>query len=245
MVGTETIVNDEKAMENTVSLTDQAHRVLRRAILSCRLTPGQRISEAELQGVAGQPRTPTREAAMRLIADGLLEVKPRAGYRVSSISVESAEKLYAVHEILSVEAVRESMHESYDSSAVKRLRAMVENPPQSEGIQRIDDLLDISEIIFSAMVRHTRNPWLNDSLFRLESHVERIWAFSFTGPIEELINHGYKPILKLMESAPTEREAAMVIYGEDMIWLRRFTLAATEVRLDQLKQGPTSLARQT
>jgi protocatechuate 3,4-dioxygenase beta subunit len=65
-----------------MSQADLAYRNLRYAIVEWQVEPGAWLTESELQELSGFARTPTREAAGRLIADGLLSVMPRNGYPV-------------------------------------------------------------------------------------------------------------------------------------------------------------------
>ncbi|MBZ9974276.1 MULTISPECIES: GntR family transcriptional regulator [unclassified Mesorhizobium] len=61
------------------------HRRLRDDILSLALKPGTVVSENELSAVYGIGRTPVREALLRLSDEGLVEVVPKSGTRVTRI----------------------------------------------------------------------------------------------------------------------------------------------------------------
>lgn len=67
-----------------------AFGVLRQAILSGDLAPGQRLVEEELAGTLGVTRQSLRAALLDLTADGLVERIPNRGARVRVVSTEEA-----------------------------------------------------------------------------------------------------------------------------------------------------------
>lgn len=69
---------------------------LQQAILSGRITPGERIVEAELARQMGVSRAPVREAARRLESLGLLVSRPRHGFAVRTVSPKQVNDLYEV-----------------------------------------------------------------------------------------------------------------------------------------------------
>jgi DNA-binding GntR family transcriptional regulator len=67
-----------------------AFGVLRQAILSGDLAPGQRLVEEELAGTLGVTRQSLRAALLDLTADGLVERVPNRGARVRVVTTEEA-----------------------------------------------------------------------------------------------------------------------------------------------------------
>jgi DNA-binding GntR family transcriptional regulator len=74
--------------------------MLRRAIVSLDLQPGQALSENELAGRFNVSRTPIREALIRLADEDLVEVVPQLGTFVSRISVRDVTEIQFVRETL-------------------------------------------------------------------------------------------------------------------------------------------------
>ena len=70
--------------------------LLERAILEGRYQPGQRLREVELADRLGVSRTPLREAFYTLETRGLLQILPRRGAFVKSVTVEEMEELFTV-----------------------------------------------------------------------------------------------------------------------------------------------------
>ncbi len=75
------------------SLTERAYRVLEEEIALLRLPPGAAVSEAVLSRRFGLGRTPIREALQRLAREGLVEILPRRGIRVTLIDAAAQLRL--------------------------------------------------------------------------------------------------------------------------------------------------------
>jgi GntR family transcriptional regulator, rspAB operon transcriptional repressor len=73
-----------------VLLRDNVYDLLRGAILTCELRPGQDLREQELAAHYAVSRSPVRDALLRLEAERLVTVLPRQGYRVNAVSVANA-----------------------------------------------------------------------------------------------------------------------------------------------------------
>jgi len=80
----------------TQSQTQRAAAELRRMIVSNELPAGSNYLETELAGMLDMSRTPVREATLMLAAQGLLEVRPRRGVRILSISPDDMEEIYQI-----------------------------------------------------------------------------------------------------------------------------------------------------
>ena len=87
-------------MQKGLSQTQRATTALRDMIVNNRLPPGSSYLETELAEMLGMSRTPVREAAVMLEAQGLVEVRPRRGIRILPVSVLDMEEIYDVLTVL-------------------------------------------------------------------------------------------------------------------------------------------------
>ena len=92
-----TIVN-KRCPEETNS--DYAYRLIRRNIMNLYLKPGAVLNEAELSDQLGMSRTPIREALILLKNEGLVDIMPQRGSRVSHISLSLVREGYFMRRIL-------------------------------------------------------------------------------------------------------------------------------------------------
>ena len=89
----DTVIAGGKASRSN---TQHAVSVLREMIIENRLSPGSNHLESELAVMLGMSRTPVREAALVLQAQGLVEVKPRHGIRILSLAPEDMADIYDI-----------------------------------------------------------------------------------------------------------------------------------------------------
>jgi len=86
------------------SRNESVYQAIRAAIERGELQPGQRVMELEIGERLGVSRTPVREALRRLETEGMLEVEPRTGLVVASLSRQAVMELYVMRELLEVAA---------------------------------------------------------------------------------------------------------------------------------------------
>ncbi len=80
-------MTDEDKTEPARRVADQAYDAIETMIATLALKPGAPIVESDLIERTGLGRTPTREALMRLVANGLIVQLPRRGLLVSDIQL--------------------------------------------------------------------------------------------------------------------------------------------------------------
>jgi DNA-binding GntR family transcriptional regulator len=103
----------------------KAYQLLREAIATCRLKPGDRVLESELAAMFHMSRTPIREAIAALEADGLVSVDGARGRIVTKLDYQSTMELYAVREVLESTAAGLAARNASDMEIIA-LRDMVE-----------------------------------------------------------------------------------------------------------------------
>lgn len=109
--------------------TDEAYELLKRAILVCELAPGQELRELGLVETTGLSRGAVRGALGRLVTDGLVDLRPRKGYRVTSLDLADVREVFEMRRLLepyavelaaqrapreAVEALHDLAHATYD-----------------------------------------------------------------------------------------------------------------------------------
>jgi DNA-binding GntR family transcriptional regulator len=87
-------------------VADQIYILLRRAIVSWRLRPGEAITDAMVAQRLHISRTPLREAFRRLALDGLVVIRPQAGTFVSAPDRRSWEEGRLIRRSLELEGIR-------------------------------------------------------------------------------------------------------------------------------------------
>ncbi len=90
------------------ALTDTAYHAIKQDILNCDLAPGAEVTERELGARFGLGKAPLREALIRLRHEGLLESIPRSGYRISPVTIQDVQDIFALRLLLEPAAARQA-----------------------------------------------------------------------------------------------------------------------------------------
>ncbi|MCL2050326.1 MAG: GntR family transcriptional regulator [Lachnospiraceae bacterium] len=101
-------------------LRDVVFNTLRRAILTGRFKPGERLFEVHLGEQLGVSRTPIREAMRKLELEGLVTMIPRRGAIVAEMTVKNMRDVLEVRRILDILSV-ELACERISPEGLKRL----------------------------------------------------------------------------------------------------------------------------
>jgi DNA-binding GntR family transcriptional regulator len=107
----------------------KAYELLRQAIATGQLKPGDRVVENELASWLNMSRTPVREAIASLEADGLVIVNGAQGRIVAKLDYQSVMELYAVREVLESMAAGLAARNASDME-IAALREMLEREGQ-------------------------------------------------------------------------------------------------------------------
>jgi len=96
---------------------------LRALIFAGELPPGSDHLESELAEKLGMSRTPVREATLVLESQGLLEVRPRKGVRISALSADDMREIYEVLTELESLAASLAAEAHYSEQELSRLKS--------------------------------------------------------------------------------------------------------------------------
>ncbi len=101
------------------------YQTIRKDIVRMRLRPGQRLSENELGLRFRTSRTPVREAIVRLVDDGLIEVWPQRGTFVSRISLKAVKRARFVRSALELSVIREAAGHGVSAAALREVKRTI------------------------------------------------------------------------------------------------------------------------
>lgn len=96
-------VSLERAIE---SKARQAYRLLEEMIVTMEFEPGSVLSESRLVARLGVGRTPVREALQRLATEGLVEIMPRRGIRITNINIRQQLRVLEVRRAVEELSIR-------------------------------------------------------------------------------------------------------------------------------------------
>ncbi len=108
------------------TITTQAMEQIRQLIFDGELAAGSDHLESELADRLGMSRTPVREATLMLAQQGLLEVRPRKGVRIATLSLKDMEEIYAILTELESLAAEEAAEQGYSETDLADLKQAIE-----------------------------------------------------------------------------------------------------------------------
>ena len=169
------------------SKADQVHAQLKEEIELGELAPGTPLSELSLVERTGASRTPVREALRRLAAEGLVDLTPRLGARVSRVSTQSVRDLFEFRQLLEPAAIRQATETAAAVPAVRqrfadmrtgfaRIQGRVPSQARSRAFYELADRFDW------AVIEATRNEHLRRAIADLRPHTARLRNLSHLDP---------------------------------------------------------------
>ena len=158
--------------------TSQAHSAylcLEEKIVSLALRPGSALTEKQIIEQVGLGRTPVREAIQRLSWEGLLEIVPRSGIRISDIRPEDylrvLEPRLVLEPIFAGKAARFA-----DASHRERLAECATSMETAARTADVPLFLKADKTFDAILETACANPFLGKMLSPLQTHSRRFWV---------------------------------------------------------------------
>lgn len=176
--GTGQVINIER---QAAPLRQQVLAALRRAIVSGRLAPRQRLTERELIKMMGVSRTVIREALRQIEAEGLIEIIPNKGPVVRELSAEEARDLYRIRAVLEGLAAR-LFAENASEAMVMELEAALEAVVLAYQGEDGEEALDAKTQFYDLLYQGGASETLASMLGVVQARVWRWRAVGLTHP---------------------------------------------------------------
>ncbi|MQA81714.1 MAG: FCD domain-containing protein [Streptosporangiales bacterium] len=208
-----------------VRAVDRVYEVVRAGILNSRYGPGERLGEAELAEFTEASRTPVREALRRLEVEGLVEVLPHRGARVSAWTPDDLEEIYDLRMLLEAFAVaraatRVTPKELDRMEELCDLMEQAATPGPGQDLDRVSELNGEFHAIARDAAASTRLVTMLNAVVQLPLVVRTFRQYS---PAD------------MTRSAAHHRDLVAALRGRDAAWaesvMRAHVLAAKSVLL--------------
>lgn len=154
----------------------EAHDLIRLAILRGELLPGQRLSQAKLAQSVGISRTPLREALRMIQREGLITTEPGRMIHIASVTVGDLDELYALRINLETASARMAVPNlvGEDLSEMERcFQRMIE----AEEIDDFDIFDEANRAFHHVVLKHagSRTAALTDELSEHSTRYRRLY----------------------------------------------------------------------
>ena len=171
-----------QARISRATLTSQLEEALRTDIVTGLLEPGQKLRATDITALYGVIATPIREAVQRLSGQGLVELDPKIGARVASISLEDVRDVFAVRLMLEPRALELSIAGGGSpwlrevTESFERLRSVMSGRRGTDGARWREAMLETAEAhraFHWALLSACGSPWLLRFISILYGHSSR------------------------------------------------------------------------
>jgi GntR family transcriptional regulator, rspAB operon transcriptional repressor len=161
------------------TLSDNAYQVIRDAIVSLRLEPGQMVYEAELGSTLGVSRTPIREAFRKLMAEELIEVQPQRGARIAYMSKKKINEARFVRISLEANAFKEvaklwNPEEVRFQRLYDQVKGILADQKKMVDEQNFDTFFQLDEKFHYTLLETTGNATLISIINQMRGHLNRM-----------------------------------------------------------------------
>jgi DNA-binding GntR family transcriptional regulator len=145
------------------------------------MKPGERVSEPDLAERFGISRTPIREAFRQLESEGYLEVVPRKGAVVASLSERDIEEFYAIKIILEGFAARMAA-EKLTEKDIDRLESINERLQQLAKEGDVKSFFRVHNEFHEVFIKASGNEKLLEMINQLVMRFKRLRLASLSQP---------------------------------------------------------------
>ncbi|MYW93554.1 GntR family transcriptional regulator [Amycolatopsis rubida] len=151
------------------SVGELVYTILREAILSGALAPGEKLRQEAIAETIGVSRIPVRSALMQLEAEGLVTVVPHRGAMVTMLSAAKVRETFAIRSLLESQAIKLAIK----SLTPQRARQLAELADRLDDPGRTGDFLTERVAFYRLLYAADENPVLVDLIEQLRSSVGR------------------------------------------------------------------------
>jgi DNA-binding GntR family transcriptional regulator len=193
-----------------VSRSDQAYHLLKEAILSLRLRPGEAIVETHLARQLGISTTPLREALARLKREGLVDGHPFKGACVAPVTLDDAREVLEIRASLEADAVVSARVRLTDADLAS-LHELLDQQRSALRLDALDQCSALGKQFHMLLLRSSHNRHLNAIFENLDDHFQRIRLLSGHIPrrLQESLEE-HSAILAAVEAGDGMRAALLV-----------------------------------
>jgi DNA-binding GntR family transcriptional regulator len=183
-------------MTNAASNTQRAADEMRRLIFRGDLAAGSDHLETELAERFGMSRTPVREAALILEAQGLVAVRPRRGVRILPVSPDDMAEIYDVLTELESHAAGRAAAIGHSETELAGMARAIDDMDQALARQDRDAWAEADERFHTELVRLGGNRRIQSIVAMMSDQVRRARSMTlYLRPLPRQSNEDHRAVL--------------------------------------------------
>lgn len=204
-------------VESRGSRGNVGYALFRSALLDGRLSPGTTITQAELCEILGVSVSPLRDTLALLEADGMVEIRRRAGITVVTPDVGFIRANFQFRTLIEKEAILrfvETVESDWLSDAIAEHERVLSDIGKRKGLDRIEETLQgIDWDFHSKIVSALRNGMITETHYHLQQNLRlaRVLNRDYAAPSEaaEALSEHLAILEHLTQRNPTAAATAL------------------------------------
>ena len=191
-------------------LRQQVYEQIKHDIITCKLAPGEPLSESQFLDRFQVSRTPIREALTSLVQDGLVEYTPNRGFMVTSISVSDIQEIFEARIFFETELFRLAVKNISDSQ-IEELEKQSHVDGDLKSPDYAETFLESNRkfhIALAAAGGNTRLLWYYDTLM---NEAQRLFYMDISHHSKEFQwGHGHEGIITALRGRDEAAGVAVI-----------------------------------
>jgi len=194
-------------------LSERAYQVIKEAIISLELGPGEKLKESTLAEELGISKTPVREALTRLQHEGLVNVLPFRGAFVAEIDDRDMEEIFELRELLEGAAAKKAAL-NFSAEDSQEGETLLEEMRAAYKAGDIKSYAQPSRDFHGLLIKKFGNQRMISVLKTFDDQLERIRITAIrTSENIPLFIEDYEKILEALKAGnPEEAEKALLLH---------------------------------
>lgn len=187
-------------MARQTVLRQQVYEEIKHDIITCRLAPGEPLSENQFVDRFQVSKTPIREALTSLVQDGLVEYTPNRGFMVTPVSIADIQEIFEARIFLEAEIFRLAVKKISDAEIAELERqSQVNGDTRSAEYQ--EKFLESNLKFHTTLAAASRNSRLLGYYETLMNEAQRLFYLDISlHNMDFQWGHGHEGILRALRN---------------------------------------------
>lgn len=187
-------------MARQTVLRQHVYEQIKHDIITCKLAPGEPISENQFVDRFKVSKTPIREALTSLVQEGLVEYTPNRGFRVTPISVTDIQEIFEARIFFEAEIFRLAVKKISDEE-IDELEKHSEVEGDIKSPEYAEMFLESNRKFHTALAAAGRNSRLLWYYETLMNEAQRLFYMDISIHSREFRwGHGHEGIIKALRN---------------------------------------------
>ncbi len=202
-----------RSIEKPVQLTGLVYDAIRDSILSGHLKPGDIVNEIPLAKELGTSRTPVREALLALSSQGLVEILPRKGIRITYFTERDVHEVCEIRELIEL-GVLEKVARRGSTLSLSRLQVALDKQRDAFRTNDVPEFLRADRLFHVELISLLANRRLARILENLRDLIDVMGqqALTLEGRVEEVLAEHQAVVTCIQKGQVSEAKEALRVH---------------------------------